>query len=55
MTDFFYALGQEDPLEKVMANQSSVLVPGKSHVQRGLVGYSLCGHKEPEETERART
>ena len=25
MTDFFYALGQEDPLEKEMASHSSVL------------------------------
>ena len=32
-------LGWEDPLEKEMAIQSSVL-PGESHGQRSLVGYS---------------
>ena len=29
-----------------------VLLPGKSHGQRGLVGYSPWGHKESETTER---
>ena len=38
------SLGQEDPLEKEMATHSSIL-PGKSHGQRSLVGYSLWGHK----------
>ena len=33
------SLGQEDPLDKKMATHS-VLVPGKSHGQRGLGGYS---------------
>ena len=32
------SLGWEDPLEYEMATQSSIL-PGKSHVQRSLVGY----------------
>ena len=29
-----------------------VLLPGKSRGQRGLVGYSLWGHKESDTTER---
>ena len=33
--------GQEVPLEKEMATHSV----WKSHGQRSLVGYSLCGHK----------
>ena len=33
------SLGWEDFLEKEMATHSSVL-PGESHGQRGLVGYS---------------
>jgi len=33
------SLGQEDPLEKEMAT-TQVFVPGKSHGQRSLVGYS---------------
>ena len=37
------SLGREDPLEKEMATQSSIL--GESHGQRGLAGYSLWGHK----------
>ena len=32
---------QEDPLEKEMA--TPVLLPGKSHVQRSLGGYSPWG------------
>ena len=37
-------LGQEAPLEKETAIHSSVL-PGESHGQRSLVGYSPWGHK----------
>ena len=33
------SLGREDPLEKGMATHSSVL-PGESHGQRSLAGYS---------------
>ena len=33
------SLGQEDPLEKEMATHSSIL-PGKSHGQWSLAGYS---------------
>ena len=40
---------QEDPLEKEMATHS---LPGKSHGQRSLVGYSPWGHKESDTTER---
>ena len=36
--------GQEDPQEKEMATHSRVL-PGKSHGQRNLAGYSPQGHK----------
>ena len=44
------SLGWEDPLEKGMATQSSIL-PGKSHGRRSLVGYSPWGHKELDMTE----
>ena len=37
-------LDQEDPLEKGMATHSSIL-PGESHGQRSLAGYSPWGHK----------
>ena len=37
--------GWEDPLEEEMATHSSIL-PGESHGQRGLVGYSPRGRKE---------
>ena len=43
-------LGQEDPLEKEMTTQSSIL-PGESHGQRILVGCSPWGCKELETTE----
>ena len=36
--------GWEDPLEKGMATRSAFL-PGKSHGQRSLMGYSPWGHK----------
>ena len=41
-----WSLGQEDPLEE----GSSVFIPGKSHGQRSLVGYSPWGHKESDMT-----
>ena len=34
------SLGWEDSLEEEMATYSSVLLPGKSHGQRSLAGYS---------------
>ena len=39
------SLGWEDSLEEGMATRSSVL-PGESHGQRGLAGYSPWGCKE---------
>ena len=34
---------------------TAVVLPGKFHGQRSLVGYSLWGHKEPDTTEPTRT
>ena len=45
-----WSLGQEDPLEEGMATHSSIL-PGESHGQGSLVGYSPWGHKELDRTE----
>ena len=45
------SLGWEDPLEKEMAT-SPVFLPGESHGQMSLVGYSPRGHKESDTTER---
>ena len=44
-------LGWEDPLEEDMATHSSTL-PGKSHGQWSLVGYSPRGHKESDRSEQ---
>ena len=38
--------GQEDPLNHEPWQPTSVFLPGESHVQRSLVGYSPQGHKE---------
>ena len=38
------ALGREDPVEKEM-QPTPVFLPGKSHGQRSLVGYSPWGGK----------
>ena len=35
-------LGQEDPLEKGMAS-TPVFLPGESHGQKSLVGYTVHG------------
>ena len=43
-------LGWEDPLEKEVAI-TPVFLPGESHGQRSLVGYSPRGHKEWDTTE----
>ena len=45
------SLGQKDPLEKEVATHS-VFLPGKSHGQRSLAGYSPWGHKELDTTEQ---
>ena len=47
----FQSLGQEEPVEKEMAT-SPVSLPGESHGQRSLVGYSQWGPKESDTTER---
>ena len=47
-------LGWEDPLEKER-QPTPVFLPGKSHGQRSLVGYSPWGHKELDMTECTRT
>ena len=39
------SLDRKDPLEKGMAT-TPVFLPGESHGQRSLVGYSPWGHKE---------
>ena len=44
-------LVQEDPLEEEMVTHP-VFLPGESHGQRSLVGYSSQGHKEFDTTER---
>ena len=46
------SLGQEDPLEKGMAIHCGIL-PGESHGQRSLAGYSPWGHKESDTAERS--
>ena len=38
-------LDLEDPLEEGMVTHS-IFLPGKSHGQRSLVGYSPKGHQE---------
>ena len=45
-----WSLGQEGPLEEEMAT-TPVFLPGESHGQRSLVGYSPWGHKELDMTE----
>ena len=45
------SLGLEDPLEESMATTPELL-PGESHGQRSLVGYSPWGRKESDSTER---
>ena len=40
----------EDPLEKEMQT-TPLLLPGESHGQKSLVGYSPRGHKESDTTE----
>ena len=45
-----HSLGQEDHLEKEIA-PTPVFLPGESHGQRSLVGYTPWGHKESDPTE----
>jgi len=44
------SLGKEDPLEKGML-PTPVFLPGESHGQRSLAGYSPWGCKEQDTTE----
>ena len=44
------SLGQEDPLENDMAINPEYL-PGESHGQRSLAGYSPWGHKQLDTSE----
>ena len=44
------SLGWEDPLEKGVATHS-IFLPGESHGQRSLVGYSPWGRTESDMTE----
>ena len=46
-----WSLSQEDPLEKKW-QPTPVLLPGKSHGQRSMVGYSPWGRKELDTIER---
>ena len=48
--DMVRSLGWEDPLEEGV-EPTPVLLPGESHGQRNLTGYSLWGHKESDTTE----
>ena len=48
------SLGPEGPLEEKW-QPTPVFLPGKSHGQRSLVGYSSWGHKELDTTERLNT
>ena len=45
------SLGWEDPLEKEM-QPTPVFLPGESHGQRSLAGYSPRGRKESDTTEQ---
>ena len=49
------SLGWEDPLEEVMATQSSILAWTIPHVRSSLVGYSPRGCEESDMTERLST
>ena len=45
------SLGGEDPLEKEM-QPTPILLPGKFHGRRSLVGYSPWGRKESDTNEQ---
>ena len=48
------SLGQEDPLKREW-QPAPVFLPGKSHGQRSLAGYSPRGHIESDSTEHKHT
>ena len=45
------SLGQEDPSEEGAWQRTPVFLPGESHGQRSLAGYSPYSHKELDMTE----
>ena len=47
--------GSERSPEEEMAPPIPVFLPGESHGQRGLAGYSPWGHKESDTTEQLST
>ena len=47
------SLGREDPPWRRKWQPTPVLLPGKLHGQRSLVGCSLWGHKESDVTKHA--
>ena len=47
-------MGQKDSLEK-SGQPTPVFLPGESHGQRSLVGYSPQGHKESNTTKQIST
>ena len=49
--DLGLILGSENPLKKGIVITPGFL-PGESHGQKGLVGYSPWGHKELDTTEQ---
>ena len=48
------SLGQEDPWRRIW-QPAPVCLPGESHGQRRLAGYSPWGHKESDVPERLST
>ena len=46
----FQSLGREDTLERKW-QPTPVFLPGESHEQRSLAGYSPWGHKQSDTTE----
>ena len=51
-TEVLRSLCQEDPLEKEMATHSSILAWRLPWTEEVLAGYSPCGRKESDTTER---
>ena len=49
------SLGWEDPLKEEMATHSSVVLPGKVHGQRSLVGLQSTASQSPNTTEQLST
>ena len=45
------SLGRKDSMEKGIAIHSKMFLPGESHGQRSLAGYSPQGLKESDVTE----